>query len=99
MPPRRVTVSDRRYSVPIEPKVVSLYENSSTASAWLEPKSTVTWSNALAQAVRLMSAMIVHWSLTLWVTLRLAEAGRVTVRSEEHTSELQSRENLVCRLL
>src|SRR5690606_34338118 len=25
--------------------------------------------------------------------------GYVTVRSEEHTSELQSRENLVCRLL
>src|SRR5690606_41833253 len=26
-------------------------------------------------------------------------AAAVTVRSEEHTSELQSRENLVCRLL
>src|SRR5690606_40943580 len=25
--------------------------------------------------------------------------GRMAVRSEEHTSELQSRENLVCRLL
>src|SRR5690606_42111840 len=25
-------------------------------------------------------------------------SGKVTVRSEEHTSELQSRENLVCRL-
>src|SRR5690606_40919702 len=25
--------------------------------------------------------------------------NRMTVRSEEHTSELQSRENLVCRLL
>src|SRR5690606_41413036 len=33
-----------------------------------------------------------------WVD-RLAEAALVTVRSEEHTSELQSRENLVCRLL
>src|SRR5690606_35898652 len=32
---------------------------------------------------------------------RLAEAGYITIaaRSEEHTSELQSRENLVCRLL
>src|SRR5690606_41860613 len=31
---------------------------------------------------------------------RLAAAGyRVRARSEEHTSELQSRENLVCRLL
>src|SRR5690606_41377416 len=26
-------------------------------------------------------------------------AGRARLRSEEHTSELQSRENLVCRLL
>src|SRR5690606_40177966 len=32
--------------------------------------------------------------------LRLRSKGsRATLRSEEHTSELQSRENLVCRLL
>src|SRR5690606_41181425 len=30
---------------------------------------------------------------------RAERAGRQVVRSEEHTSELQSRENLVCRLL
>src|SRR5436309_4824050 len=30
---------------------------------------------------------------------RALRAGHVVVRSEEHTSELQSRENLVCRLL
>src|SRR5436309_13941073 len=30
---------------------------------------------------------------------RVAAQGALTVRSEEHTSELQSRENLVCRLL
>src|SRR5690606_42072095 len=29
----------------------------------------------------------------------LGDSGRVVARSEEHTSELQSRENLVCRLL
>src|SRR5690606_39605824 len=29
----------------------------------------------------------------------LVEAARIDARSEEHTSELQSRENLVCRLL
>src|SRR5690606_42000129 len=34
------------------------------------------------------------------IVVRLGEAGRQQVeRSEEHTSELQSRENLVCRLL
>src|SRR5690606_40675455 len=34
---------------------------------------------------------------TQWVTI--AEAAEAIIRSEEHTSELQSRENLVCRLL
>src|SRR5690606_39823291 len=31
--------------------------------------------------------------------LGLSVVGSVVLRSEEHTSELQSRENLVCRLL
>src|SRR2546430_9890149 len=31
--------------------------------------------------------------------LRLAEGARAQFRSEEHTSELQSQSNLVCRLL
>src|SRR5207302_5752666 len=34
-----------------------------------------------------------------WETRRIAIIYRVICRSEEHTSELQSRENLVCRLL
>src|SRR5690606_39636750 len=33
------------------------------------------------------------------VSNRLSRRRRTSVRSEEHTSELQSRENLVCRLL
>src|SRR5690606_3225845 len=33
------------------------------------------------------------------VTTPLTRWGRFLFRSEEHTSELQSRENLVCRLL
>src|SRR5690606_39756708 len=36
------------------------------------------------------------FSLSLWTTL---DDGLEAARSEEHTSELQSRENLVCRLL
>src|SRR2546430_13397576 len=31
--------------------------------------------------------------------LRVAEDARLALRSEEHTSELQSQSNLVCRLL
>src|SRR5690554_7781179 len=32
-------------------------------------------------------------------TLRLLEERKISLRSEEHTSELQSRPHLVCRLL
>src|SRR5690606_40781606 len=35
----------------------------------------------------------------LFVLLSVFSGGIKTYRSEEHTSELQSRENLVCRLL
>src|SRR5690606_40676978 len=34
-----------------------------------------------------------------WVIVSFAYCLSVAARSEEHTSELQSRENLVCRLL
>src|SRR2546422_5596785 len=34
-----------------------------------------------------------------WAVLKRARAGNVHFRSEEHTSELQSRLHLVCRLL
>src|SRR5690606_41459898 len=34
-----------------------------------------------------------------WILKNDTYVGRVHFRSEEHTSELQSRENLVCRLL
>src|SRR3712207_7430806 len=34
-----------------------------------------------------------------WAEQRLAEIRAISLRSEEHTSELQSRQYLVCRLL
>src|SRR2546430_11226645 len=43
------------------------------------------------------------WSATVWCLLSPPQSAprgpRVPVRSEEHTSELQSQSNLVCRLL
>src|SRR5690606_41840303 len=35
----------------------------------------------------------------IWYLMTQTRYGRSLYRSEEHTSELQSRENLVCRLL
>src|SRR3712207_7897973 len=40
-----------------------------------------------------------HEETFLRIVLHLRERGRQEVRSEEHTSELQSRQYLVCRLL
>src|SRR2546430_17402931 len=51
-------------------------------------------------------AVGVLWLLTLWVRALQGKLGpanvttvEITGRSEEHTSELQSQSNLVCRLL
>src|SRR5690606_39324186 len=44
--------------------------------------------------------MIVSWVQAPWHSkVNVPASITVIVRSEEHTSELQSRENLVCRLL
>src|SRR5436309_5580415 len=50
---------------------------------------------------RLLLALFVIWVLSPFVALVVANIASKSwsVRSEEHTSELQSRENLVCRLL
>src|SRR5690349_23292853 len=40
-----------------------------------------------------------HGAIPLWVQCRQADVERKSTRSEEHTSELQSRRDLVCRLL
>src|SRR5690606_41015621 len=46
-------------------------------------------------------AVVVNWKTTSWVVFATADTvpSETCPRSEEHTSELQSRENLVCRLL
>src|SRR6266700_8253366 len=51
---------------------------------------TLSLHDALPISCRLRSSS--HWR-------RARVAARAPARSEEHTSELQSRENLVCRLL
>src|SRR5438270_5365365 len=45
-----------------------------------------------------LASLAVAVSCTVCPVCRLADVG-ATVRSEEHTSELQSQSNLVCRLL
>src|SRR2546427_11688719 len=43
-------------------------------------------------------ALLPHWSVARYVRLMTNWPGQL-LRSEEHTSELQSQSNLVCRLL
>src|SRR5436309_4665106 len=59
------------------------------------PRSTLFPYTTLFRSVALQLGQLIP------VTQRLVGLGAVGVkgRSEEHTSELQSRENLVCRLL
>src|SRR5690606_40248630 len=49
-----------------------------------------------------VSSLIINWtmiSLTHIIFRKHKRKAGIKTRSEEHTSELQSRENLVCRLL
>src|SRR5258707_15223871 len=45
------------------------------------------------------SAIVDFWSGSRALALNRASTSRIMDRSEEHTSELQSRQYLVCRLL
>src|SRR5260370_30794653 len=45
------------------------------------------------------SVVLTGKGLPYFATMRLASAATMSSRSEEHTSELQSHLNLVCRLL
>src|SRR5436309_9641409 len=60
--------------------------------------------NALARTVTALVGCMIIFTLGEIVTMPMASAyladlAPPQMRSEEHTSELQSRENLVCRLL
>src|SRR5690554_7775883 len=55
---------------------------------------TRTWSTVLK-----CCSLLAVISLTRTTTLLTRTTSRITTRSEEHTSELQSRPHLVCRLL
>src|SRR5690606_40031462 len=61
------------------------------------------WSTDVAYTrseVRLLHRNLERWTAPERVRLPLLSLpGSGRIRSEEHTSELQSRENLVCRLL
>src|SRR5690606_40666490 len=72
----------------------------SAARAWLEPRT-------LLLGVVVLAAALTEGAANDWMALAVVDGFGVDnaigavffARSEEHTSELQSRENLVCRLL
>src|SRR5215203_7538847 len=57
---------------------------------------TLSLHDALPISGQLLLPGNAHLHTTVWLPLRQADCRR---RSEEHTSELQSRQYLVCRLL
>src|SRR5690606_41828253 len=68
----------------------------------LFPYTTLFRSRACAPSTRTCRASTSTWmpcATSSFATRRAFRSSSRTTRSEEHTSELQSRENLVCRLL
>src|SRR5690606_40962160 len=69
-----------------------------SAMAWLVVIGVIAL--VVVRAVRARAGAKSLASGGLWIGLAILAAVLIsTLRSEEHTSELQSRENLVCRLL
>src|SRR5690606_41410968 len=72
---------------------------SSTSSFFCElssrPVGNAAFISPLTNAFN--SVLVLVWSVIIWSANFFSAA--LPFRSEEHTSELQSRENLVCRLL
>src|SRR2546429_2936723 len=62
-------------------------------------RATVWVDEAAGQLVRLEAEMIRDFPVGGGVLGKVYRGGRFVLRSEEHTSELQSRLHLVCRLL
>src|SRR5215471_20025000 len=60
--------------------------------------SVAFWSGSVALPLSVNDAPAVDVHSTVWSAPAVAVGGWFT-RSEEHTSELQSRRDLVCRLL
>src|SRR5690606_40472404 len=53
----------------------------------------------LTEPARAWHSYLFNWIWAFGIAQGAVVLAAVTTRSEEHTSELQSRENLVCRLL
>src|SRR5207302_8793805 len=82
-------------ALPIYPQLatrIDLYLNSSCSGT---PDATGTVSDFTGAGI----IVGVPTNATTSISARAADAAGNESRSEEHTSELQSRENLVCRLL
>src|SRR2546427_7743427 len=65
------------------------------------PRSTLFPYTTLfrSDVVNHLDSLVSVWSLQLAHGHMLEQLGHGHIRSEEHTSELQSQSNLVCRLL
>src|SRR5436309_13068869 len=61
--------------------------------------TTEIYTLSLHDALPIQSAPTPLGPLNLWADIDSRSTPSARTRSEEHTSELQSRENLVCRLL
>src|SRR5207302_2908108 len=73
-------------------KVLPLYQE--FHPRWYRPRVSVYWWLGQWQYLKFILREISSVFVAVFVVITLLQ-----LRSEEHTSELQSRENLVCRLL
>src|SRR5207249_5331479 len=86
--------SDLPWAV-VVPALVSL----ALAAGWWWYRAPCRRLLALGLALILVSYVLIYSARSTWPYDRVHHWTRYQLRSEEHTSELQSRFDLVCRLL
>src|SRR5690606_40008906 len=99
-PPQIYTLS-LHDALPISRIICGVMTPSRADSNWVEgvkPAGKVTRRREPSDC---WNSMVVGWAMPPFVSTTCVDSWWAvpTLRSEEHTSELQSRENLVCRLL
>src|SRR5690606_39673467 len=80
------------------PPNVHSFPTRRSSDLWQQGKSFEEMPH-LAQSAGVMLDELSWWAKALKVAREASAREKEANRSEEHTSELQSRENLVCRLL
>src|SRR3712207_6944285 len=81
------------------PPKSTLFPSPPLFRSWSENEVNAKLAEVMANAFKKVASIQQHYKCGMKTAALIAGVDRLNRRSEEHTSELQSRQYLVCRLL